>query len=149
MSPEPTTDVVRCPECGRRNRVPAPAPGVPHCGTCHAALPWLVEAGDATFDLVAVQSPLPVLVDLWAPWCGPCRMVSPAVERLSVERAGRLKVVKVNVDVAPQTAARYEAMSIPTLLVLSDGRVRDRIVGALPEPVLRDRVDAAIGGGTT
>ena len=122
---------------------------MPHCGTCHAALPWLVEAGDATFDQVAVRSPLPVLVDLWAPWCGPCRMVSPAVERLSVERAGRLKVVKVNVDVAPQTAARYEAMSIPTLLVLSDGRVRDRIVGALPEPALRDRVDAAIGGGTT
>lgn len=142
---EPPTDVVRCPTCRRRNRVPAQAPGVPHCGTCHAALPWLVEAGDATFDLVAVRSPLPVLVDLWAPWCGPCRMVSPAVERISVDRAGRLKVVKVNVDVAPRTAARYEAMSIPTLLVLSDGQVRDRIVGALPEPALRQRVDAVIG----
>lgn len=72
-------------------------------------------------------------------------MVSPAVERISVDRAGRLKVVKVNVDVAPRTAARYEAMSIPTLLVLSDGQVRDRIVGALPEPALRQRVDAVIG----
>jgi len=145
MPTESPTDVVRCPTCRRRNRVPAHAPGVPHCGTCHAALPWLVEAGDTTFDLVAVRSPLPVLVDLWAPWCGPCRMVSPAVERISVDRAGRLKVVKVNVDVAPRTAARYEAMSIPTLLVLSDGQVRDRIVGALPEPALRQRVDTVIG----
>ena len=146
MASQSATNEVRCPSCDRRNRVPAAAKGAPRCGVCHEVLPWLVEADDATFDDIAAQSPLPVLVDMWAPWCGPCRMVAPAVGHLSVERAGRLKVVKVNVDVAPQIAARYEAMSIPTLLILSEGKVVDRIVGALPEDALRKRVDAALGG---
>ena len=74
-------------------------------------------------------------------------MVAPAVEHLSVEKAGQLKVVKVNVDIAQQTAARYQAMSIPTLLILSEGKVADRIVGALPEGDLRRRVDAVLGSG--
>jgi thioredoxin 2 len=135
---------VRCPACGRRNRVPASATGSPRCGQCHAALPWLVTAGDATFDHVAVDARLPVLVDLWAPWCGPCRMVGPAVEQLATELAGRLKVVKVNVDEAPSVAARFDAMSIPTLLVLSHGQTVDRIVGALPAKELGIRVRAAL-----
>ncbi len=135
---------VRCPSCGRRNRVPASASGTPRCGHCHAPLPWSVDAGDKTFDTVASKSRLPVLVDLWAPWCGPCRMVSPAVEQLSVELAGRLKVVKVNVDEAPAVAARFEAMSIPTLLVLSAGETVERIVGALPAHELGVRVRAAL-----
>lgn len=135
---------VRCPSCGRRNRVPASAAGTPRCGHCHASLPWSVDAGDDTFDAVASKSRLPVLVDLWAPWCGPCRMVSPAVEHLSVELAGRLKVVKVNVDEAPAVAARFEAMSIPTLLVLSSGETVERIVGALPAHALGVRVRAAL-----
>ena len=149
MASQTVTKEVRCPGCGRRNRVPAAASGAPHCGACHAALPWLVEADDSTFDAVAVQSPLPVLIDLWAPWCGPCRMVAPVVEHLSVKRAGRLKVVKVNVDIAQQTAGRYQAMSIPTLLLLSDGHLVDRMVGALPEEALLGRVDAVLGGGAT
>ena len=140
---------VPCPSCGRRNRVPAAAGGVPQCGACHVALPWMVEANDSTFESIAVQSPVPALIDLWAPWCGPCRMVAPAVEHLSVDMAGRLKVVKVNVDVAQRTAARYEAMSIPTLLILSGGKVADRIVGAIPEADLRRRVDAVLGTGAT
>jgi len=135
---------VRCPSCGRRNRVPASASGTPRCGHCHTPLPWLVDAGDGTFDTVASKSRLPVLVDLWAPWCGPCRIVSPAVEHLSVELAGRLKVVKVNVDEAPAVAARFEAMSIPTLLVLSAGETVERIVGALPAHELGVRVRAAL-----
>jgi thioredoxin 2 len=83
MASQTVTKEVRCPGCGRRNRVPAAASGAPHCGACHAALPWLVEADDSTFDAVAVQSPLPVLIDLWAPWCGPCRMVAPVVAPLT------------------------------------------------------------------
>jgi len=134
----------RCPACGRRNRVPNSAAGSPRCGHCHAPLPWLVAAGDATFDAVATKARLPVLVDLWAPWCGPCRMVGPAVERLATDLAGRLKVVKVNVDEAPSVAARFDAMSIPTLLLLSDGQTVDRIVGALPAKELGIRVRAAL-----
>jgi len=135
---------VRCPACGRRNRVPTSAAGSPRCAQCHAPLPWLVSAGDDTFDAVAARARLPVLVDLWAPWCGPCRMVAPAVEQLATELAGRLKVVKVNVDEAPSVAARFDAMSIPTLLVLSGGKPIDRIVGALPAPQLGVRVRAAL-----
>jgi len=117
------------------------------CGECHAALPWLVEADDSTFDAIAVQSPLPVLIDRWAPWCGPCRMVDPVVEHLSVVRAGRLKVVKVNVDIAQQTAASYQAMSIPTLFMLSQRHLVARMVRAMPEEALLGRVDAVLGGG--
>ncbi|MDQ4048668.1 MAG: thioredoxin domain-containing protein, partial [Actinomycetota bacterium] len=84
--------------------------GTPHCGRCKAALPWVVDAGDADFEQEAAAS-IPVLVDLWAPWCGPCRMVSPALERLAAKYAGRLKLVKVNVDEAPRTAQRFDARS--------------------------------------
>ena len=94
-------DIVTCPNCGKRNRVPAKARGVPRCANCHTALPWLTAAGDGDFEEVAGNSTLPVLVDLWAPWCGPCRIVEPGVERAAGSLAGRLKVVKVNVDEAP------------------------------------------------
>ncbi len=96
-------NVIRCENCGRKNRVPAAASGVPRCAQCHAPLPWLTEAGDDNFAEVADQATIPVLVDLWAPWCGPCHMVSPALERLAREMAGRIKLVKVNVDAAPGT----------------------------------------------
>lgn len=128
--------VQSCPACGRRNRVPASAAGKPTCAACKAPLPWLTDADDTTFASVAEQSRVPVLVDLWAPWCGPCRMVSPAVERMAQKYAGRLKVTKVNVDIAPAVASRFNAMSIPTLLMLKDGKVVDRLVGAVPEPQL-------------
>ncbi len=130
------TSVVVCPGCGKRNRVPAAAKGLPRCAACHSPLPWLVQAVDADFDEVAVRSPLPVLVDLWAPWCGPCHAVAPGVEWAARELAGRLKVVKVNVDEAAELAARFDARSIPTLVVLDGGHVVDRRVGALPPDAL-------------
>jgi thioredoxin 2 len=115
-----------------RNRVPAAATGIPRCASCHSDLPWLVEATDADFDTLT-DSRLPVLVDLWAPWCGPCRMVAPGVDRSSKEFAGRLKVVKVNVDQAPGISTRLGVQGVPTLLLLQQGRVIACQVGALPE----------------
>jgi thioredoxin 2 len=103
--------------------------GVPRCGNCHELLTWLVDADDESFE-AELQSSLPVLIDLWAPWCGPCKWVSPAIEEAATTHRGELKVVKVNVDEAPRTAARFEVRGIPTLVVLRDGQEVDRIAGA-------------------
>ena len=135
--------VVACPSCGTRNRVPVAASGHPRCPKCHADLPWLVDAGDADFS-TAVDTDRLVLVDLWAPWCGPCRMVAPVLETLSRDFAGRLKVVKVDVDRSPTVAQRYDARSIPMLLLMRGGEVVDTVVGAQPEHVLRTLVAASL-----
>src|SRR6202161_4753745 len=125
-------ELVTCPSCGRRNRVPAAATGVPHCGSCHDPLPWIADAGDNTFAEVAEAASLPVVVDLWAPWCGPCRMVSPALEEVAATLAGRVKLVKVNVDNAPRIQERFGVQAIPTLIVLRQGQVGARRSGAAP-----------------
>jgi len=140
------TSIVTCPHCGKRNRVPAAADSIPKCGNCHRPLPWIVDAGDDDFGEVAEHSPVPVLVDLWATWCGPCRMVSPAVERIATDRAGELKLVKVDVDAAPQLSQRFEIRAVPTLMVLRDGKVLARQPGAAPEPTLRSWLDGALSG---
>ena len=132
-----SASLVRCPHCGRRNRVPATAAGTPRCGNCHRPLPWIVDTGDDDFAEVAERASVPVLIDLWAPWCGPCRMVSPALEQLAAEMAGRLKLVKVNVDESPKLQQRFGVQAIPTLMVLRDGRVAARQAGAAPAPALR------------
>ena len=132
--------MVTCPSCGAKNRVPTAATGSPRCAKCRSPLPWLVEAGDSDFA-GAIDTKRLVLVDLWAPWCGPCRMVAPVLESLSNEFASTLKVVKVNVDESPRTAQRYEARSIPMLLFMRDGALVDTVVGAQPEHVLRARIE--------
>ena len=132
-----------CPSCGTKNRVPVGAKGHPRCPKCHRDLPWLVDAGDGDFAAATDTSSL-VLVDLWAPWCGPCRMVAPTLEKLSRDFAGRLKVVKVNVDESPATARRYNARSIPMLLIMRKGEVVNTVVGAQPEHVLRTLVEGEL-----
>ncbi|WP_066909889.1 thioredoxin [Millisia brevis] len=136
-------NIVRCPSCGTRNRLPVSASGHPRCASCKAPLPWLVAAGDGDFS-AAIDTSMPVLVDLWAPWCGPCRMIAPAVEKAATDYAGKLKAIKVNVDQAPQIASRYDAWSIPTLLMLRDGKVVSRQVGAVPQGQLLDWVGREI-----
>src|SRR5258705_10922245 len=111
------TDIVKCPHCGKRNRVPAAAAGKPRCANCQRWLPWIAAAGDGDFADVAEKSSVPVLVDLWAPWCGPCRMVSPALEQLATERAGQLKLVKVDVDKAPAISQRFTVQAVSALLL--------------------------------
>src|SRR5260221_7161874 len=137
-------DLVRCPQWGRRNRVPATAAGTPRCGNCHRPLPWIVDAGDEDFAEVAERASVPVLIDLWAPWCGPCRMVSPALEQLATEMAGRLKLVKVNVDESPKLQQRFGVQAIPTLLVLRGGAVAARQTGAAPAAALRTWLEQAL-----
>jgi thioredoxin 2 len=131
--------VLTCTSCGKRNTIRPSERGVPHCGSCGSRLPWLVNATDDTFEVEAKASPA-ILVDLWAPWCGPCKFVGPILEQLAKDFAGRLKVVKVNVDQNPRLARRFDASSIPTLVVMRDGRVVDRIVGAMPKDQLTVRL---------
>jgi thioredoxin 2 len=107
-------------------------------------LPWITDAGDDTFAEVVDQSKIPVLVDLWAPWCGPCHIVSPTLERLAHEMAGRIKLVKVNVDTAPAAGQRFAVQGIPTLLVLDRGQVIARQTGAAPESALRSWLEQAL-----
>src|SRR3954454_13046993 len=140
------TNTIACPHCGKRNRVPVSAGSVPKCGNCHQRLPWIADAGDDDFADVAERAPVPVLVDLWATWCGPCRMVSPALERLATDRAGSLKLVKVDVDAAPRLSERFQIRAVPTLLVLRNGEVLARQAGAAPEPALRSWLDGALSG---
>jgi thioredoxin 2 len=106
------------------------------------AVPVIVT--DATFAADVERSPLPVLVDAWAAWCGPCRTIAPAIEELAAELAGRVRVAKLNVDENPATASRFDIRSIPTLLVIAGGREVDRIVGAQPKQAIRARLDRVI-----
>jgi thioredoxin 2 len=137
-------ELVRCPNCGRTNRVPAAAAGTPRCGNCHQPLPWIVDAGDDTFAEIAEAASVPVIVDMWAPWCGPCRMVSPALAQVATELAGRVKLVKVNVDDSPKLQQRFGVQAIPTLMVLRRGQVAARRAGAAPAADLRAWVEGTI-----
>lgn len=139
-------DIVTCPSCGRRNRVPDAVKGIPHCSVCHQPLPWLVKAEGEAFSMIAEEPRLPVVVEFWAPWCGPCRMVAPALERLAREFAGRLKVVKVNVDESPSVADRFGVQGIPLILLMQQGREVDRLVGAVPVDKLVHWVESRLQG---
>ena len=150
MSSPTEARVITCPACGANNRVPAEKirEGLqPVCGRCKAPLtvsahPVIVT--DSNFAEEVERSPLPVLVDMWAEWCGPCRMIAPAVEQLAEELAGRVRVAKLNIDENPATPSRFGVRSIPTLLVFKDGREADRLVGAMPKQEILRRLQAFI-----
>jgi thioredoxin 1 len=106
----------------------------------------IVETSEAAFDTDVLKNETPVLVDFWAPWCGPCKMVAPVVEEIATEYEGRLAVAKVNVDDNPGLAIQYGIRGIPTLLVFKNGEVKGQIVGFVPKPALAKKVDEALGG---
>ncbi|TDW86507.1 thioredoxin TrxC [Kribbella sp. VKM Ac-2566] len=137
-------DIVSCPHCGQKNRVQATGDGKPVCGKCGKPLPWVVNAGDQDFAKVVEQSRIPVLVDVWAPWCGPCRMVSPVLEQLATEKAGDIKLVKINADDAPELSRRFDIRSIPTLMVFRSGEAVATQIGATPAAVLRPWLEDAL-----
>jgi thioredoxin 2 len=151
--PEPR--LIPCGFCGATNRIPAEklASGLePICGRCKHPLvvsgPAIsdqpVNVTDATFGAEVERFPLPVVLDLWAPWCQPCRVAAPILDALAVEMAGRVRVAKINIDENPATAARFNVQSIPTLLVFKGGREVDRMIGVQPKSEIARRLNQVI-----
>ena len=138
--------LITCPSCGTKNRLPPlQAARKAVCGKCKAPLPehsgGPIEVTDATFSTEVERSATPVLLDMWADWCGPCHMLAPTIDQLSSEMAGRVKVAKLNIDENPGTANRFGVRSIPTLLVLKGGKEVDRLVGVQPKQEILRRLE--------
>jgi thioredoxin 2 len=141
--------LVGCPSCGQRNRMKYEALGkIFRCGKCKTefsppAEPVDVESG-TVFDALTNRSAFPVLVDFWAPWCGPCKMVAPEFVKVAREAAGQFLVVKVNTEQLPELSSRFRVTAIPTMIVFRNGREIARQAGAMPALAIRKFVDAAI-----
>lgn len=142
-----------CPKCGAKNRVDEFLAGVHKavCGKCGANLVQAADGKpqvvtDATFaqDVVAASSALPVLVDAWAEWCGPCRMIAPVLDQLAAESNGRYKIAKLNVDENPGISQQFGIRSIPTMLIFKNGKLVDQIVGAVPKHAIAAKLQAIL-----
>ena len=140
--------LVKCPSCGATNRLPPSQPGRKAvCGKCKTPIPepgGPVYVTDATFAQEVERSPIPVLLDMWAGWCGPCHMLAPTIDQLSTELAGRVKVAKLDIDANRNTASRFAVQSIPTLLVLKAGKEVDRLVGVQPKQEILKRLEKVL-----
>jgi len=141
--------IIKCQSCGAKNRVPKTKMNErPICGRCKAPLnrgeyhDQPVSVTDDTFQQEVLSCHGAVLLDCWAPWCGPCRSVAPVLDQLASEYAGRLKIAKLNVDENPGTASRYQIQSIPTMLFFKNGQLINRIVGALPRLEIERQLSA-------
>lgn len=148
-----TTDsiLVRCPECGTKNRLPADRlSDAPVCGKCRASLKGAigtgkpVEISDATFQKEVLDYPGTVLVDCWAPWCGPCRMLGPVLDELAGKYRGMVKITKLNTDENRAVASKFVIQSIPTMLIFKNGTQVDRLTGALPKAEIERHLAAAM-----
>lgn len=137
--------VVPCPACKTKNRVPvARVTDKAHCGECKEplvplAVPISIES-DAAFDELLANSPLPILVDYWAAWCGPCRMVAPEVKKIAKADTGKLIVAKVDTEALPKTAAKMRVEALPTLALYESGQETKRVAGAMPEKMIRQKM---------
>jgi len=136
------TQLLECTDCGAVNRL---ALGFldkkPVCGRCKATLttpPWIIT--EANFTSAVEQSPLPVLLDLWAPWCGPCRLMAPVIDQLATELVGQVRVAKLNTDESQGIAQRFRIQGIPTLLIIRNGREIERMVGAYPKAAILQKL---------
>jgi thioredoxin len=149
--------IVACAKCGAKNRVDEQAAlaSTPVCGKCGTALDFKAGSGnsdtskprivtDATFAKEVLASDLPVLLDCWAVWCGPCRIIAPVLDQLAAESNGRYIIAKLDVDENPQTAAQFGVRSIPTLLIFKHGKLLDTLIGAQPKQVIAARLERAV-----
>ena len=138
--------ILVCNKCSAKNRVPISRINeTPKCGKCGTALSneilsRPVNVTDATFDREVLGSALPVLVDCWAPWCGPCRSIGPVFDELAVKYKGRLKITKLNLDENPGIGSRYSISSVPTLFLVKNGRIIDTLLGARPREQLESQI---------
>ena len=140
--------IIRCSSCGTKNRIPETRLNAgPVCGKCKTPLKTgsrtetPVDISDQTFNSEVLGYNGPVLMDCWAPWCGPCKMVAPVLDQLASDYAGQIKITKLNVDDNPMTASKYGIQSIPTMLLFKNGQQVDKIIGAVPKTEIEQRIN--------